>query len=506
MPRHNFRSPVARILVALLISAGLVIAQTSAASAAGTTSQTIDYPTLSPSASAPSTIPVLTQASSGLPLEISVNPTPPNACSISGFRVTFSALGTCEVNLDQPGDSTYAAAPRVTVLVTIDQMMTTISGVKYKAMSILDPPFQASLTTSSGVPVEFAVVTVPGVSPRCSVTPSGLITPIAVGDCSLLVRAAAAPGYTASSVAYSVRVSKATQASLSISAPSSVVAGGSGTISVTGGSGTGATTITATGDCTVSGNTVTANSSGSSCTVTATKAGDDQYEAASTSQTVRISAASTGSSGGSGGSSGGGGVAPGPVTSSDNSGDITFVMDKVATQLIKPSLDATDVFNTTGGQLVFTGRSLLSVQQVLLADNLPVKIIQVTDATMTIELPKASLLGWQSLTLVSSVGKKIFTDSVRYLAPVVSKQITKVVTGFKPNQKVLIKAQMAAIQKFVKSVGKYQTVECRGLSSNATMSCKYLKKVYKAGRVKVTKLRIKANSAAAKQVRLVFTR
>ena len=125
---------------------------------------------------------------------------------------------------------------------------------------------------------------------------------------------------------------------------------------------------------------------------------------------------------------------------------------------------------------------------------------------MTIELPKASLLGWQSLTLVTSVGKKIFTDSVRYLAPVVSKQITKVVTGFKPNQKALIKSQMAAIQKFVKSVGKFKTVECRGLSSNATITCKYLKRIYKAGRVKVTKLKIKATSPAAKQVRLVFTR
>lgn len=437
-------------------------------------------------------------ASSGLPVTVLVEGSPSNVCNATGSRtLAIEAIGTCTLTFDQPGDATYAPAPTVTLTITV------LGGTQFiNPGATLYVPVgstgRITATSSAGLQLRYAVIS--SGAANCSVTSLGVVTGISAGACT--VRLSSRATYTisaAENVDITVWITKLAQATLAMTAPARLTAGASGAVSVTGGSGTGLVSVTATGDCSVSGTTVTANSSGTSCTVSATKASDDQYEAASTSQTISISAASTGGSGD-------GGVTPGPGSSTDNTADIAFVLDKAATQLVKPSMDATDVYSSTGGQLVFTGRNLLSVQQIFLADNLPVKIIQVTDATMTIELPKASLLGWQSLTLATSGGKKIFTDSVRYVAPVISKQIIKVVTGFKPNQKALIKAQMAAIQKFVKSVGKYKTVECRGLSSNATMTCKYLKRIYRAGRVKVTKLRIKANSPAAKQVRLVFTR
>jgi hypothetical protein len=490
-----------RLLVVALTFASLIFLPVSPASADGTTPQTITPPTLPSTAQVNEHFTLNATASSGLPVSVVVTGFPATACSaVSMHEFVVERIGTCQIDFDQAGDSTYAPAATVTITITVLGAQQAITP---------DPPIylaigsskQINATSSLGFRLQYQAVS--NGTPNCSVSSTGLVTGIRAGFCQVLLNAAGSGTVApAPTVQQTVWVTKLSQLPLAMTAPASLVAGASGTVSVTGGSGTGLVSVTASGDCSVSGTTVTANSSGTSCTVSATKASDDQYEAANTSQTISISAASTGGSGG----SSGGGVTPGPVTSSDNSGDITFVIDKVATQLIKPSLDATDVFNTTGGQLVFTGRNLLSVQQVFVAEKLPVKIIQVTDATMTIELPKASLLGWQSLTLATSGGKKIFTDSVRYVAPVISKQIIKVVTGFKPNQKALIKAQMAAIQKFVKSVGKYKTVECRGLSSNATMTCKYLKRIYRAGRVKVTKLRIKANSPAAKQVRLVFTR
>jgi len=194
-------------------------------------------------------------------------------------------------------------------------------------------------------------------------------------------------------------------------------------------------------------------------------------------------------------------------TPSTNSGDITFILDEAATKLLKPSLDAKDVQSTTGGLMVFKGRNLLSVEKVFIGDSLPVKIVKSTDAEIELELPKASLVGLQTIKLKTAVGEKSFAEAVNYLAaPTVLKPVTKILKGFKANQTSLTKSQKAALKAFVKSVGKYNMVECRGVTKTIYMTCKYLKTIYKSGRVKVTKLNLKATSLAAKQVRLVFTR
>jgi hypothetical protein len=197
-------------------------------------------------------------------------------------------------------------------------------------------------------------------------------------------------------------------------------------------------------------------------------------------------------------------ITPNPPT---NSGDIVFMLDEEATKKSKPSLDAKDVQSTTGGLMVFKGRNLLSVEKVFVGENLQVKIVKSTDAEIELELPKASLLGLQTIKLVTSVGEKSYEQAVNYLAaPTVLKPVTKILKGFKANQTSLTKSQKAALKAFVKSVGKYKLVECRGLTKPIYMACKYVKSIYKAGRVKVTKLKMKASNPAAKQVRLVFNR
>lgn len=501
MPRHIYRSLVARILVALLVSLGFVSFQASIASAAGTTPQTITVPPLPSVAQVNQSFSMGATASSGLPVSISVEGSPATACnalSLSFFSV--DAIGTCTLTFDQPGDSTYAAAPTVTVTISVQgaQQVITPPPTMYIPVGSTG---QIIASSSLGFPLQYAVASLG--TPNCSVNSTGLVTGLTVGGCTVTLNsrgsATVAPAPT---VNLSVWITRLIQTSLVLAAPTRLAPGDSATISVTGGSGTGAMTISATGDCSLSGATVTANSSGSTCTVTVTKAADAQYESITTSQVINIASVS------SGGSSGGTNPNPGPVASTDSSGDITFVLDEEATKLLKPSMDATDVWSGMGGQLVFTGRNLLSIEQVFIADKLPVNIVKATDASMTIELPKASLLGWQSLTLLVSGGTKVFADAVRYLEPkpVVLKPVTKILKGFKANQKALTKAQGVALKKYVKSVGKYKVVECRGIKAYVYLTCKYLKKIYKAGRVKVSVIKVKATTAAAKQVRLVFTR
>ncbi|MDA8580256.1 fibronectin type III domain-containing protein, partial [Pontimonas sp.] len=77
------------------------------------------------------------------------------------------------------------------------------------------------------------------------------------------------------------------------SSSASLVFGTTATLSVSGGSGTGAVSYAVTsGDCTVSGTTVTATGGTGSCVVTATKAADASYAEATDSVTITLSKAS----------------------------------------------------------------------------------------------------------------------------------------------------------------------------------------------------------------------
>ena len=524
---HNWQqrlalSALGRFLVALAAVAVVMIAPALPAMAAGTTPQTIDPPTLPVSVSAPSTLTVPSDATSGLPLTITVNSNPANICSISGQRVNFTALGTCYINYDQPGDATYAAAPRLTVSVLVENVQAVILGATPHTMSILDAPYQATLTTSTGAAINYFAVTTPGSAPNCSVTVGGQITPLAVGACQVLMNVTSADPSNVVTGTFNIQITKANQASLSIVAPTRLDPSGQATIQVSGGSGAGAVTVAAAGDCTVSGMVVTAASSGSSCTITATKDADATYYSASASQTFSVAvapvsppvtstpapvtpSAPTNST-------------PPPVTSTpapstspssdsaESSGEVVFTIDQVATKLLKPSLDATDVWNNAGGALVLTGHNLLKVSRIRLSDGTPVKILGSTDSSLTLRLPMSSLIGWQSMTFTAAGVDKVFKDVFRFINPSAAKSISKVLTGFKAKQRVLTRAQMITLQKFARSVGSYRYAECRGLVTPSTLTCKYLKKLFPAAGVRVTKVSIRPSSPLAKQVRLVFSK
>jgi hypothetical protein len=498
MRKLIFRAFLTRLLVVALTSLG--IAQASPASAAGTTPQTISVVSLPTVARVNQSFGMSATASSGLPVSISVEGSPITACSASSNSFfSVDAIGTCTLTFEQAGNSTYAAAPTLVFTVTVEGAQQVITPGPSPVIPI-GSTGQLSASSSAGLPIQYAVISVGAAI--CSVNSSGLVTGLAAGTCTILI-AAAGLGTIASaqSVYLSVTVTKLTQAPLSLVAPSRLIPGGSGSVSVTGGSGSGSIAISASGDCSFSGNTVIANSSGASCIVSATKASDAQYQAVSASQAITIAPASNDGSGG------GADPTTGPGTPQDASGDLIFTLDETATKALKPSLAAKDIQSSTGGLMVFKGRSLLSIEKVFIGDNIAVRIVKSKDGEIELEFPKASLIGLQTVKLKTTSGEKIYEKAVNYLAaPTSLKPVSKTLNGFKVNQKALTKSQQATLKTFVKSVGKYKLVECRGVSATIYMTCKYLKSIYKAGRVKVTKLTIKATSPAAKQVRLVFTR
>jgi hypothetical protein len=387
------------------------------AEAAGSTPQTITPGPLPTTAQINQSFGMSATASSGLPVSISVDGSPATVCNASSSSYfVVEAVGTCVITFQQEGDSTYAAAPTISVSITVEGAQQVITAAPPLYIPV-GSTGQITATTSSGLAIQYAVVIFG--TPNCSVTSTGVVTGIAVGPCTVLLNARGSSTYAAAApVTQSVWVTALPSPPALPEAPPSVT--------------------------------------------------------------------------------------PAPST---NSGDLVFVLDEDATKKLKPSLDAKDVQSTTGGLMVFKGRNLLSIEVVSVGDNIPVRIVKSTDAAIELELPKASLVGLQTIKLKTAVGDKSFAEAVNYLAaPTVLKPVTKILKGFKANQTSLTKSQKAALKAFVKSVGKYKLVECRGLTKPIYMACKYLKTIYKAGRVKVTKVKLKSSSAAAKQVRLVFSK
>jgi hypothetical protein len=408
------------LLAIALASFGFAPGAITSAKAAGSTPQTITPGPLPSVAQVNQSFSMSATASSGLPVSISVDGSPATVCNAtSSSYFVVEGAGTCVITFEQEGDSTYAAAPTVTVSISVEGAQQVISATPTLYIPV-GSTGQITATTSSGLALQYVVVLLG--TPNCSVTSSGVVTGITVGTCTVRLNARGSATYApATPVNLTVQVTALPSPPVAPEAPPSVTP-----------------------------------------------------------------------------------VTPNPPT---NSGDIVFMLDEEATKKLKPSLDAKDVQSASGGLMVFKGRNLLSVEKVFVGENIPVKIVKSTDAEIELELPKASLVGLQTIKLVTSVGEKAYEQAVNYLvAPTVLKPVTKILKGFKANQTSLTKSQKAALKAFVKSVGKYKLVECRGLTKPIYMACKYVKSIYKAGRVKVTKLKMKASNPAATQVRLVFNR
>jgi hypothetical protein len=103
---------------------------------------------------------------------------------------------------------------------------------------------------------------------------------------------------SAASASFAVHLHKATQAAVTVTGPSDVTYGTTGTAAATGGSGTGTYSFStgASTGCSVSGTTVSVSNASGSCTLTSIRAGNNNYEdsAASAPFTVTLHKATQG--------------------------------------------------------------------------------------------------------------------------------------------------------------------------------------------------------------------
>jgi hypothetical protein len=120
----------------------------------------------------------------------------------------------------------------------------------------------------------------------CTVDSSGTLTTVSAGTCTITASFAEDSTYAAATATHDVTISTANQSGFDWDSglSSSVNFGDTLTLLTTGGNGNGAITyLPSGGGCTVSGDTLIPGNAGESCSVIATKAADNNYNAANTS-------------------------------------------------------------------------------------------------------------------------------------------------------------------------------------------------------------------------------
>ncbi len=247
------------------------------------------------------------------------NAVPTSGITITATLVTGAGLnsGTLSGDIsltDTSGTSTYSAAsvagdagdyrmeftaPGLTSVqsatFTLTKQDQTVTFTDPAGAVYGDAAFTVAPTATSGLDV-----TVTSLTPAiCTATGTNgrTITMVGAGLCQLQGAQAGNGRYSAATaVTASFTITKGTQQPLSLTSPSTVGFGGQITLSATGGSGTGAISYTVSPDsnCTVAqvGGVwvLTPGPAGSICKVTATKAGDANFDAASSSE-ITISVA-----------------------------------------------------------------------------------------------------------------------------------------------------------------------------------------------------------------------
>jgi len=201
----------------------------------------------------------------------------------NGSTITGVTAGTCTIAADQAGNASYNAAPQVTQSFSIAKANQAITFGTAPTVIVGGTGTVSANGGASGNPVTFtsqttAVCTSGG-------TNGSTITGVTAGTCTIAANQAGNANFNAApQVTQGFSIGKANQIITFGVAPSSIVVGGTGTVSANGGASGNPVTFTSqiTGVCTsggTNGSTITGVTAGT-CTIAANQAGNANYNAA----------------------------------------------------------------------------------------------------------------------------------------------------------------------------------------------------------------------------------
>jgi outer membrane protein OmpA-like peptidoglycan-associated protein len=246
--------------------------------------QTITYGTTAPSTPlVGSTYSVAASSTSSLAVTITVDPSSSSVCSISSHVVTMLSTGTCLLDANQAGNSSYLAATQVQQSFVVDATQTVAFTSTAPAGAVVGGSTYTPTATATSALTPVITVAA-GSSSVCTIS-GGVVSLIGAGTCTLYANQAGNGTYTpATQVLQSFSVAKSPQTvAFTSTAPSNEVVGGA--VYTPAASATSALTPVITvassssGVCTISSGTVSFVGGGI-CTLDANQAGNGAYYAA----------------------------------------------------------------------------------------------------------------------------------------------------------------------------------------------------------------------------------
>ena len=203
-----------------------------------------------------------------------------SGCTLSNSTatatITATTTGTCLIQATKAADATYESTTSAAATFTFTKATQAITFTDPADITYGTSPSSLSATSTSTLTVAFTTET----SGVCTVSGT-TVTIVSAGTCTLNANQAGNANHEAASqVVQSFTIAKATQ-SISFTTPSAMTVGGSTqTVAPTASSSLTVTlTSTTTGTCTVAGFVITAVAPGT-CSITASQAGNANYEAA----------------------------------------------------------------------------------------------------------------------------------------------------------------------------------------------------------------------------------
>jgi len=220
--------------------------------------------------------------------------------AVAGNKVTMTALrvGDCLINITKAGDAgfnAYSTSITIPILKTRQAALTASAspaGLTYAANTVVTSTITAVGGSGTGTVSYTLSEASAGI---CSIA-GNVITVITGGDCVVSVTKAGDVNYSEASTTVTVRIAKGTQTALVATADNTSLTYNKDSdvetnLSTTGGSGTGAVSYAVAAAsaaiCSIDGNTVKVLRPGT-CSVTATKAADPYFNAATATVTITI--------------------------------------------------------------------------------------------------------------------------------------------------------------------------------------------------------------------------
>jgi hypothetical protein len=194
-------------------------------------------------------------------------------CTVGGASVHITAAGSCTITASQAGNGNYNAAPDVPRTFSIGKADQAITFAALADKTYGDADFIVSASASSGLAVAFSALG------SCTTSIAGLVHITGAGSCTITASQAGNGNYNAAtSVPQEFSIAKAGQTIAFDALAGKTFGDDDFDVSSSASSGL-AVNFAASGHCSVSGASVHMTGAGS-CTITASQAGDDNYDAA----------------------------------------------------------------------------------------------------------------------------------------------------------------------------------------------------------------------------------